>query len=77
MAKLLIVNLPDIGHTVACAYNEVATETIECYVVPVHEVDMRNIPANPGDQYRVPLDARVTANLVTALRDMITRGMGG
>jgi hypothetical protein len=74
--KLLIVSLPDLpNHVVACSYNEVATENVECFVMDVHEVDMRSIPANPGDRYRIPHDARVTANLVTALREMITRGM--
>lgn len=77
MAKLLIVSLPDLpGYMVACAWNEVATENIACYVMNVNEVDMRNISANPGEQYRIPLDERVTANLVTALREMIVRGQG-
>jgi len=75
--KLLIVSLPALNHVVACSFNEVATEEIECFVVPANETDMQNIPANPGDRYRVPLDARVTSNLVSALREMITRGMGG
>ena len=75
--NLLIVNLPDLpGHTVVCKFEETATEDVACYVMNVNEVDMRNIPANPGEQYRVPLDARVTSNLVSALREMIMRGQG-
>jgi hypothetical protein len=74
MTKVLIVTLPDLpGHAVSCAWNDVATENIACYVVPAHEIDMRNIPANPGDPYRVALNERVTSNLVSALREMIMR----
>lgn len=77
MAKLLIVSLPDLpGHVVACAYNDVATETIDCYVVDTSDTDMRNIPANPGDQYRVTLTPKITANLVMAVRDLIGRMQG-
>jgi hypothetical protein len=61
---------------VACKWEDTSTENIAAYVVNVQDTDMRNIPTNPGDQYRVPVDARVTASLVTALREMLLRGQG-
>ena len=73
--RLLIVSLPAYsGHVVACAFNETVTTEIDCFVVNVNEVDMRVIPANPGEQHRVLFSPTIGANLVEALREMLMRG---
>jgi hypothetical protein len=72
--KLLIVHLPDLGKTVALEYDDNTTMEVECYLLDVpKDVDLRTIPAQPGERHRVALTPLIMANVVLEMTKLIKR----